>query len=268
MQNIDIDVVKKLQKYGHLGDLLIPYKGLPNSGKKKVIRLDLFKFFDLFSESFFPPVKIDDIQVVCLFGSTLYKHIPRKSVLETVVKKKYIFFGDISVKNIGKKLPRAQPNDIDLMVISRGDVSLKENNKAEISTLYCREKESGMYSSSSEYKIVGDLPVHIHYRSVSQFLNGINGDDTVSRYVATYGIPFVGQNRFKEILSNIKNNSRDIRHKLKWKNQSRRKLGISCSSKISNCFKRGVGKEAAKEIVAEVPKQEIVSRADLMDLDN
>jgi len=268
MQNVDIKVVKKLFAKGHLGELLIPYRGLPEPKKKKWIEIKLFDFFNSFSAGSAPIVKMDNIEVVCLFGSTLYKHIPKPIKYDSVLRKKYIFFGEMLVRDVKKELPRPAPRDVDIMVISNVPPSLSDINGVINSAFYRRQKIHSYYGGSG-YKEIGGVPVHIHYRSVSKFLNGINNGDTVCRYVAKYGIPFVGHDKFNEILGKIKNNKRYIRHKLKWKMYSRRECGVACSTKLLSCLGFKPSRDTSKEgIIANAPEEKVVTRAELIDFEN
>jgi hypothetical protein len=266
MQNVEIDIVKKLLKKGHLGKLLAPYKGEPQPKKKKWIEIDLNEFFHGFLHSL-NPVKLDDIVTVCVFGSVLYKHIPKPTVEDSVMRKKYIFFGEMVVKDVVRELPRNAPNDVDIMVISNTAPSLADCNNSLNAAFFRRQKLDSYYGGSG-YKEIGGVPVHIHYRSVRQFLSGINNNETVCRYVAQYGIPFVGHNKFEEILNDIKNNKRYIRHKLKWKMYSKQECGVQCSSKWFAWLMSKPSIETSKEgILARVPVEEKLTRADLIDFD-
>lgn len=228
MKNLDPTIAKQLLIRNKLGPLTIFYKlNIGEKGKKsKDIRytIDMSNFFsyitqsELFGEK---SIGIEDIHSICIFGSVLYRHIPIPFVEQTKIYSKK---GNIEVRNTPtKELPRPVPNDIDLLVILNKNVLNNEKEIIESGSSVKKKKfnkriERGGYGGTSVYwdSEESEIPLHICFRTVSQFLKGINNEDRISEYVSEFGLPIIGQNNFNNMLKKIKGNRRRVMHRIKW----------------------------------------------------
>ena len=243
MKNIDPLVIKQLIKEDMLGNLRILYKvnvvkdpKEKNQRLYKIILKDFFQYItnnDLFTNC---AIDYSDIHSVCLFGSVLYRHIPIPIEYEPEVLS---VRGNLVVKKTKtKELPRPLPKDIDILIVLNKNV-LKEKEKV-VKKGSCGKQRvfkkevynsDGYGGTSTRWASTdSDLSVDINFRTISQFLNGINEGDIVSTYVAEFGIPFVGQNNFYKMLRNIKNNRRRVMHKIKWVINKSKKCSANCES--------------------------------------
>ncbi len=228
MKNLDPIVAKQLLLRGKLGLLTIFYElNIHDTDqKRKDIRytIDMESFFsyitqpELFGEK---SIEIEDIYSICIFGSILYRHIPIPFVEQAKIYSKK---GDIRIKNaLTKELPRSVPNDIDLLVILNKNVLGDEKEIVESSSCTKKKRfnkkiEYG-YGGKSIYWVAeeSEIPLHICFRTISQFLKGINNGDNIAEYVAQFGLPLIGQNNFDNMLKKIKGNRRRVMHRIKWK---------------------------------------------------
>lgn len=226
MKNLDPTVAKELLLRNKLGPLTIFYKLNIGEGKNKDIRytINMQNFFsyltqpNLFGEK---SIEIKDIHSICLFGSVLYRHIPIPfDEQSTIYSKK----GNIKIKNTPtKELPRSVPNDIDLLITLNKNVlddekEIIESGSSAKKKRFNKRVEHGYGGKSVHWDPEeSEIPLHICFRTVSQFLKGINNKDRISEYVSEFGLPIIGQNNFNEMLKKIKDNKRRVMHRIKWK---------------------------------------------------
>ena len=227
-----------------LGNLRIEF---PACSKCKEVRLSLRELYRLgifyyksnkkdsscsvFEKNF------ENIEFVCVYGSILYNNFP-------LFKRKYLFFGSL-IPTKGQK----RPHDFDVLCITK-DKLIDEKiiipkrvkswhlfNQTGVDIFHDSSIESAVKrvytergytrvetynSSDSYYEFSGyvdqedNLPLHITYRSLDQFLNGIGRGDEVSESVVRYGIPLVGAERFYEIIKNIETPRREALHQVEW----------------------------------------------------
>ncbi|MBI5065650.1 hypothetical protein HZA97_05420 [Candidatus Woesearchaeota archaeon] len=164
-----------------------------------------FKFFE-------QKTKPENIEAICVYGSVLYKHFPRKT---GVRKRKKWFLG----KEIQEEvlLPRKKPNDLDVMVIT------KEGFTEEKVIIPSEQVKTGVISNVQYddgygyYEVRNNHNLHITYRSMAQFLSGIGNGDTLSESVFRYGVPIVGSERFEELTDTSYDRiKRAPQHEIEW----------------------------------------------------
>jgi len=226
MNNLDPIVAKELLLRNKLGPLTISYKLNIRDDKERGIKyiINLQNFFayltqpNLIGEK---SIEIRDIHSICIFGSVLYRHIP---IPFDEKSKIYSKKGDIKIKNTStKELPRSIPNDIDLLVILNKNVLDNEKEIVESGSSAKKKKfnkriEQGYGGKSVHWDPEeSEIPLHICFRTVSQFLKGINNKDRISEHVSEFGLPVIGRNNFDNMLKKIKGNKRRVMHRIKWK---------------------------------------------------
>ena len=228
-KNLTIHAMEEYYKTNKLGDLSLTW---PNE-KRDQIRADLSKLFGLSMglESIndqMPPEQIcpQNIESILVYGSVLFKTLPK--ITETISHRKYLIFGPKITKTI--TLPRKLvPNDFDVMVI------LKEGFSQEKLIIPQRilvndlpgyghyeyispavERITHYSFDDTCYPLKIGMNLHISYRSVEQFINGIGKGDTVSEKVAEFGIPIVGKDDFEERIRKINFSNRKVLHEILW----------------------------------------------------
>ncbi len=228
MNNLDPTVAKELLLRNKLGPLSIFYKlNIGEKGKKGkdiIYTINMQNFFtyltqpNLFGEK---SIEIRDIHSICIFGSVLYRHIPIPFVEQTKIYSKK---GDIKVCNTPtKELSRPVPNDIDILVILNKNVlndekEIVESGSSAKKKRFNKRVERGYGGRSVHWDPEeSEIPLHICFRTVSQFFKGINNKDRIAEYVSEFGLPIIGQNNFNEVLKRIKGNKRRVMHRIKWK---------------------------------------------------
>lgn len=72
----------------------------------------------------------------------------------------------------------------------------------------------------------GHIPLHISYRSIDQFLDGIGNGDTVSETVLQYGVPIINKERFEEIAERVTVPARKPLHRIKWRQNLGQRAGL------------------------------------------
>lgn len=265
MQNVDALTVEKLFKDNKLCNLEVYYeRNICPEGQSSTAKF-AFKL-DSFFEAINSKVTFSEISSICLFGSVLYRHIPIPTVVvDRIVKKR----GTISIVKTKEERERPLPNDIDIFVLLKHKLSEGEPDAIQTIPLCERKiyKKISGYGGSYLEKISGDsdLPLHISFRSISQFLNGINHGDEISEYVATFGIPFVGQKKFYQTLKHIKGNVRKDMHRIKWKVDKNDFCRIRCYNKWWK--NHDLTNEKMKREARNIPSEESnKNRFELMDV--
>ena len=184
-------------------------------------------------------IKREGIESVCVFGSVLHKHFP-KVVKKEIITETYRLLRKplISKKTVIE--PRKNPNDFDLMVITKQGISeakkiysfIEESNNKFTTARYeyphktteeaWRDWYDG-YDSRITINVMDlvkagskSIGLHVFYRSVEQFLSGILIGDYISKSVFEYGVPIVGVERFDEIVSEVDGFERHPLHKAEF----------------------------------------------------
>ncbi len=155
--------------------------------------------------------KPENIEAICVYGSVLYKHFPRKTEIRK--RKKWFVFG----KEIQEEvlLPRKKPGDFDVMVITKEGFTEEKiiipEGKGIVVSTEGFETEYGYYEAKTNHNL------HITYRSIAQFLSGIGNRDTLSESVFRYGVPIVGREQFEELVNTSYDTvKREPQHEIEW----------------------------------------------------
>jgi len=257
MKDITPQLFQEYYQKGRLWDLTIKfppahYRCGPVYPSK--ITLDLKELFTkgIKIKDFENQTSINNTEVICVYGGVLYKHfIPKKKIRE----KKWLFFGSYVEREY--RLPPHIPNDFDVMFITREAFSqdnmiitnhysyckrrnikvphnelivypetrLEAHTYNDDGTSHTEYEEIIGYTPvrieprglADDYRSTEVIPLHITYRSLDQFLNGIGRGDELSESVVRYGIPLVGAERFYEIIKNIASPRREALHQVEWR---------------------------------------------------
>jgi hypothetical protein len=168
-------------------------------------------------------VPISDIHTACVYGSTLYRNLPRsKEIYRT--QKKYFFFGPKIQYKVVRDIPIKTPNDFDILVVTKS--SFTDDKIVIPKRVYTNQYESVGYSRWQgverrcdgygyyEVQYSSSIKVHICYRSIEQFHNGVVGGDGVSASAAKFGIPLFNRLEFSEITKEV--SDRVVNHRVQW----------------------------------------------------
>lgn len=248
------------KKLGYLRvhyDIPIMFYRYYKSGKFGFVRSDLYLDLNALCtdgmkiNSFEQQTAPENVEVICVFGSILYKNFPRK---EKIKRKKWFFFGPWIEREFLR--PQKDPNDFDALFILKEGLTQHKiilPRHTSFGTKHWRgferterrlnpktSSEEGLYGSYGviDYAPFGDLPelkrdrssflhaksLHITYRSLEQFLNGIGNGDEISESIIEYGLPLFGKERFYEIIQNIKIPERRALHSIEWSKDKEGKL--------------------------------------------
>lgn len=244
------DITPKLmQKYFEAGRLENLSQKIPGCG---TISTDLTKLFKHASgaEFFDYQISPENIEAIVVYGSALFRHFPPKK--NVITKKKYLFFGPEVEEEVTE--PRRMPNDLDVLLITKKNLTddkvivPKKTRKGDynsdkiitpkkhvegnsydgcmevIDETSVRTEEPVFDSYGYAGSCEGGINLHITYRSVDQFLNGLGKGDFVSESVMKYGLPIIGQKRFDQIVKNVKSSERKPLHSVEWSESSSGKL--------------------------------------------
>lgn len=225
--NMEKDITPELMKiYFESGKLGTLVETIPGCGIVTVDLSQLFKhatglkFFEFQTSP-------ENIEVMAVYGSTLYNHFPTEEQVP-ITKRKYLLWGpkETVVKTIQK--PRHFPNDFDVMVITKEGFSddkviipkrhLKGDGYGswEVIDFTAVGTKRNVSDGYGYFEVKGDANLHITYRSVEQFLAGLGKGDELSESVVRYGIPLIGQGRFSEIVKDITSPRREATHRVEW----------------------------------------------------
>lgn len=219
-QNITLKDIEPLSEKGLLGNIKIKYRDYftkRNSNTKFKIN----QYFNIKLEDLFDGIKKDitnpeEIETICLFGSVLYRH----------------FFHPIN--NAGQVLKKKSPSDIDFGIILKKDLGLNESTFRKIGEFYkpYKTRRGNDYGSWWEsHNEISEIPVHISYFSIEQFLNNSEQEKGAMKNIIEYGLPIIGQEKFKEIVKNAKSQKRKPFHKFRW-NHKKGRLNVDISPKL------------------------------------
>lgn len=195
------------------GKLIIPapYK------ESAEIKINLRDIYEIVIEPPFLKTQLnpEEIEAICLFGSCLYRHFPKRYEKSFLKKEKV-------------------PSDIDLMaILKRGIIGgklvvfkrnqpwekyMKKDSSISFKRLFdLLSRKSSEQIPFSSYEEKSKKPLHISYHSVEQFINGAQtGKDLISESVIRYGLPIIGQERFDEITKEITNPRREPLYNIEW----------------------------------------------------
>ncbi len=224
---MDKDITPKLmQRYYESNRLGTLRETIPECG---IVSVDLSQLFrhatDL--KFFEAQTRPEDIEAMAVYGSTLYKHFPIEKQVQ-VTKKRYWLWGpeETVVKTLRKE--RKFPKDFDVMVITKQGFT---NEKViipkrhfdsdgygswEVIDSAAVETKTKVSDGYGHYEVRGGANLHITYRSVEQFLNGLGKGDELSDSVVRYGIPLIGAERFGNIISEVTLPKRETHHSVEW----------------------------------------------------
>ncbi len=219
-RDITLQLMQRYFEAGKLGRLSVE---IPQCG---TISADLDHVFRHGTglQSFEYQTSPQNIEAIVVYGSVLFKHFPLEKVVTT--RKELVFFGPEIREELTK--PRSMPNDFDMMIITREgltDDKVIVPRKKLVNTRYGTRYGSVETTIPTAvetrrpgygYIEVGGSNLHITYRSVEQLLSGLGKGDTVSESVVRYGIPVIGQNRFREIIRNVTSPKREAQHFVEW----------------------------------------------------
>jgi hypothetical protein len=169
--------------------------------------------------------KPENIEALCAYGSSLYKHFPLQEKTILHHRKKYILFGPNITRPETITAPREFPNDFDVMVITKKKFTLDDVviPKRAVQTL--QDRTSNRDRLYGYYDIVTrDSNLHITYRSVNQFLNGLGKGDELSESVVKYGLIIAATPSFEKMLNGISNPKREPLHSIHWDDNEKGKL--------------------------------------------
>ncbi len=156
-----------------------------------------------------------NISALCIYGSVLYKNLPK-----TKFKKTWFGFG---TKRIAVVRPIKEPNDLDLMVLTKEPVGeeLFFPGKENIVKTSILESDGFLGGGYGSQEVRGNLKLHLTYRSEEQFLNTLQNGDVLSEAVVRYGLPLVGENNFERTISGISSPKRNPLHEIIWKDSGK-----------------------------------------------
>ena len=213
------------------------------------VSVDLSKVFRSITgyEAFSYTIDPANIESICIHGSTLYNHFPFKR--EEYKSKRFHFFGPERVRQVYEH--RDTPHEVDLMILLKegltGDKVIvpertRNGNRVDQKTVISEGKTRkvmldpldlmyGAYvyevdgavakidvsaTTFPGYRDERTMPLHLAYRSIDQFIEGIGKGDFLSEEVTQYGIALIGNGNFKEIVANIKSIERKPFHNVIW----------------------------------------------------
>jgi len=236
-KDITPELMQKYFEAEKLGKLSLDF---PGCSRLSTINVDLPILFRHITDSKFFEYAINprDVESIAVYGSVLHKHFPKKR--KEIRGKKYILFGPEVVKKVYEE--REIPSDLDVMVITKegfteDKVIIPERkpivNEYGYVEAILSDGKSGITTKRpdiNEYGYIegfvkgGDLDLHITYRSVEQFLEGLGKGDELSESVIGYGIPIIGQERFSGIVKDIQSPKREALHQVEWNEDLEGKL--------------------------------------------
>lgn len=181
------------------------------------VKLDLSKLYGIIKTDH---KNIDEasIMAVCVFGNVLYKHFnsPYSEMPHDLDLMFILTHSDNKDIVIPDKVVKPK---IRKECIGYGGYEKIIESSAVYTTTPTKIYRTFLdyFFSIPKYEPVdGAIPLHVSYRSVNQFINGLGRGDTVSESVVEYGIPIIGQERFAEIIKDVKSPERKPLHGFAW----------------------------------------------------
>lgn len=226
--------------------ITIPHPEHKYGIERGIILRDLIH--NLTSWGFFQFNELDpkNIESMVLFGGILYKHNPKKRVIvsEERHKRKYVFFGPIETIPANIRYYPEFPQDFRIMVLTKDPVNdrdlivpenepingdwkfpFKLNDKEKFPYEAYFENlvyESRFREHTDDHNLGGwhrqknQAGVNVSYRSIEQFLKGIENNDLHSREVFMHGVPFLGEESFLKTIGGIDLLRREPLHSHTW----------------------------------------------------
>ena len=224
MIDTNLITIDTLQKYYNDKDLGRLTADAPVFDAEFFINLDIFFRSIIGLKMYEPAINPQNIESVCIYGSVLYKHFPPK-IEEKVTK----FLGFVINKE--KRKVQDYPNDFDIAVILKEGISpdkviITKRHESDSSDIVLPSGARKKLPIFNEIALMygrlipidseeGNMPLHIAYRSIEQFLNGIKQGDELSQSIYNYGLPIVGQTIFNEIIKPVFGNRNPL-HTVQW----------------------------------------------------
>ncbi len=223
-KSITPELMEKYFQSGRLGNLSIE---IPHCGTVSVDLVQLYRSATGL-EFFEYQVRPEDIDTMVVYGSVLYRHFPPKEITRTR-KKWYLFGPEVEGETIET---RDIPEDFDLMVITEEGPSEDKRIFPErvpwgygSKVVFAAVKtERTTYGPTGVSVMRDGIPLHIAYRSVDQFLDGLEKGDTVSESIIRYGLPIVEKEKFEEVVRDIRYPERETLHEVEWREDTERVL--------------------------------------------